>query len=150
MRMTMSVTLAEADGIIGAALARGLELGCAPLTVVVLDAGGHAVALRRQDRSGILRVEIATGKAYGALGMRLPTRNLMSRAERMPRFFDALAVASDGRMIPVAGGVLVRRGDDVVGAVGVSGDTSDRDEECAVAGIVAMGLTADVESTEPW
>ncbi len=148
--MTMSVTLAEANGIAGAALARGVELACAPLTVVVLDAGGHPVVVQRQDRSGILRVEIATAKAYGSLGMRLPTRNLMARAEHMPRFFDALAVAADGRMIPVAGGVLIRRDDDVVGAVGVSGDTSDRDEECAVAGIAAMGLTADTESTEPW
>ena len=142
--------LAEANGIVEAALERGRELACAPLTVVVLDAGGHPVAIQRQDRSGILRVEIATGKAYGALGMRLPTRNLMERAERMPRFFDALAVASGGRMVPVAEGVLVRRNDEVVGAVGISGDTSDRNEECAVAGIVAVGLTADDESTEPW
>jgi uncharacterized protein GlcG (DUF336 family) len=98
---------------------------------------------------GILRVEIATGKAYGSLGMRLPSRNLMARAESMPRLFDALAAVSDGRMVPVPGGVLIRRGDDVVGAVGVSGDTSDRDEDCAVVGITASGLTADVESTEP-
>lgn len=147
--MPDDVTLAEANTIIAAALARARELVCTPLTVVVLDAGGHTVALQREDRSGILRVEIATGKAYGALGMRLPTRNLMARAERMPRFFDALAAASDGRMIPVPGGVLIRRDDDVVGAVGISGDTSDRDEDCAVVGIHAAGLTADVESTDP-
>lgn len=147
--MAGSVTLAEANTIITAALARGRELDCTPLTVVVLDAGGHTVALQREDRSGILRVEIATGKAYGALGMRLPTRNMMARAEKMPRFFDALAAASDGRMIPVPGGVLIRRDDDVVGAVGISGDTSDRDEDCAVVGITAAGLTADVESTDP-
>lgn len=147
--MTGPVTLAEANAIIAAALARGRELDCTPLTVVVLDPGGHVVALQREDRSGILRVEFATGKAYGSLGMRLPSRNMMTRAESMPRLFDALAVAADGRMVPVPGGVLIRRGDDVVGAVGVSGDTSDRDEDCAVVGIGASGLTADVESTEP-
>ncbi len=147
--MTVPVTLAEANTIITAALSRGRELGCTPLTVVVLDSGGHVVALQREDRSGILRVEIATGKAYGSLGLRLPSRNMMARAENMPRFFDALAAASDGRMVPVPGGVLIRRGDDLVGAVGVSGDTSDRDEDCAIVGVTASGLTADVESTEP-
>lgn len=147
--MTGSVTLAEANTIITAALSRGRELDCTPLAVVVLDPGGHVVALQREDRSGILRAEIATGKAYGSLGLRLPSRNLMARAESMPRLFDALAAVSDGRMVPVPGGVLIRRGDDVVGAVGVSGDTSDRDEDCAVAGITASGLTADIESIEP-
>lgn len=147
--MSRSITLQQADAVIAAALVRAEELGCAPLTVAVLDAGGHLVALKRQDRSGIVRPEIATGKAWGALGMRLPSRDLARRAEHMPAFFAALAAASHGRMVPVPGGVLVRDGDEVIGAVGISGDTSDRDEDCAVAGIHVAGLEADTDSTDP-
>jgi uncharacterized protein GlcG (DUF336 family) len=148
--MGASVDLAAAATIVDEALAHGRQLGCSPLTVVVLDAGGHPVALKREDRSGIMRTEIAMGKAWGALGMRLPSRDLQRRAELMPRFIDALAAASSGRLIPVAGGVLIRSEGDVIGAVGVSGDVSDRDEACAVHGILAAGLEADTESTEPW
>ncbi|MBA3622744.1 MAG: heme-binding protein [Euzebyales bacterium] len=147
--MSGPIALQQADSVVDTALARAAELGCPPLTVAVLDPGGHLVALKRQDRSGILRVEIAVGKAWGALGMGLPSRELARRAEQMPQFFVALASASGGRIVPLPGGVLIRSGDDIIGAVGISGDTSDRDEECAVAGVVAAGLTADTESDQP-
>lgn len=140
-----ALTLAQAETIIDAALRKGRDLGLAPLTVAVLDPGGHLVALKREDRSGILRVEIATGKAWGALGMGLGSRDLAARAAKTPAFFAALAAASQGRMIPVPGGVLVRGADGgITGAVGISGDISDKDEVCAVAGIEAAGLVADV------
>ena len=141
----MSVlTLAQAEAIAAAALAKGREMNFAPLTVVVLDAGGHITLAKREDGSGILRIEIARGKAWGALGMGLGSRNLAGRAVKMPAFFAALAAASDGRMVPVPGGVLIRdAGGAVIGAVGISGDVSDNDELCCIAGIEAAGLQAD-------
>ena len=141
--MTRAITLDEADALVAAALAKAAEIGCAPLTVAVLDPGGHVVAVKRQDGSGILRVEIAVGKAWGALGMGLGSRELARRAEHVPQFFAALTAASAGRMIPVPGGVLIQSDDGIAGAVGISGDTSDRDEECAVAGVVAAGFRAE-------
>lgn len=141
------LTLAQASAIVDAALAKGRELNLAPMTVVVLDAGGHAVALKREDGSGILRVEIATGKAWGALALGTGSRVLADRvASGAPgaAFANAIAAASGGRVVPVAGGVLVRDGEKrVLGAVGVSGDLSDKDEICAVAGIEAAGLVPD-------
>jgi uncharacterized protein GlcG (DUF336 family) len=139
-----SLTLAHASTIVDVALKSGRDIGCQPLTVAVLDAGGHLVAFKREDRSGIMRFDIAFGKAWGALGMGMGTRTLAGRAAKMTTFFGALAAASGGRLIPVPGGVLVRDGaGEVVGAVGISGDTSDKDEACAIAGIEAAGLKAD-------
>jgi uncharacterized protein GlcG (DUF336 family) len=124
-----------------AALAEGARRGAAPLTVVVLDAGGHQVVLYRQDGAGIVRPQIAIGKAWGALGVGFSSRGIANAAARLPSFFDALAVASGGRTIPAAGGILLREdGQGVVGAVGVSGDNSDVDEACAIAGAVEVGL----------
>jgi uncharacterized protein GlcG (DUF336 family) len=138
------LTLAQASTVVDAALSKGRALRLAPLTVVVLDPGGHAVALKREDGSGIVRADIATGKAWGALGMGFGSRELGSRAAKMPGFFAALSAVSQGRMVPVAGGVLIRDGSgEVIGAVGISGDTSDQDEVCAIAGIEAAGLKAD-------
>ena len=138
-----SLTLAQASTIVDIALKHGREIKCALLTVAVLDAGGHLVAFKREDRSGILRYDIAVGKAWGALGMGFGSRELAERAAKVPIFFNALAVASQGRLIPVPGGVLVKdAAGDVLGAVGISGDTSDRDEVCAVSGIEAAGLKA--------
>jgi uncharacterized protein GlcG (DUF336 family) len=106
--------------------------------------GGHLVAFKRQDRSDILRPEIAQGKAWGALGMGLGGRALAQRAQMAPAFFTSLASASQGRLIPVPGGVLIRAGDDeILGAVGISGDYPDNDEACAVYGIEQAGLIAD-------
>jgi uncharacterized protein GlcG (DUF336 family) len=138
------LTLDGASHIVNAALDRAKELGLKPLTVAVLDAGGHLVAFKRQDKSGILRPDIAQGKAWGALGMGLGGRELARRAEHAPAFFTALASASAGRMVPVPGGVLIKDPEgDVLGAVGISGDLPDNDENCAVYGIEQAGLGAE-------
>lgn len=140
------LTLAQASAIVDAALAKGRELALQPMTVVVLDAGGHPVALKREDGSGILRVEIATGKAWGGLGIGAGSRVLADRVASGAAgaaFVNAAAAASGGRVVPVAGGVLLRHGGEILGAVGVSGDLSDKDEACAIAGIEAAGLTPD-------
>src|SRR5207253_11302117 len=135
------LTLESALRVIDGALGRATELGCAPLTVVVLDAGGHDIALQRQDGSGILRVDIARGKAWGALGMGFSSREISERAQKAPGFYGALASVSQGRLVPVAGGVLLYdEGRNIVGAIGISGDTSDRDEDCALSGVRAAGL----------
>jgi uncharacterized protein GlcG (DUF336 family) len=137
------LTLDAAVRVIDGALARGAELGCAPLTVVVLDAGGHDLALKRQDGAGILRSDIARGKAWGALGMGFSSRELAERAQKVPTFFGALAAVSGGRLVPAAGGVLIYdEARNLLGAIGISGDTSDRDEDCAIRGITAAGLEA--------
>ena len=141
----MSVTLAQASTIVDVALQKGRETSCAPLTVAVLDAGGHLVAFKREDRSGILRFDIAYGKAWGALGMGFGSRELADRAGKNPLFFGVLAKVAQGRLVPGPGGVLIRdAAGTVVGAVGISGDTSDKDEVCAIAGIEAAGLKAVV------
>ena len=138
------ITLADAQALALATLAHGREIGAAPLTVAVLDAGGHLVALQREDGSGILRPQIACAKAWSALGMGFSSREISVRAERQPVFFGALAAVADGRWAPAAGGVLVRAADGtVIGGVGVSGDVSDVDEECALAGIAAAGLLSE-------
>ena len=137
------LTLDHASTIVDAALKKGRELKLAPMTVAVLDAGGHLVAFKREDRSSLMRFDIAFGKAYGALGMGASSRVLEQRALERQHFFTALAAASGGRVVPVAGGVLIKdAGGDVIGAVGVSGDTSDNDETCGLAGIEATGLKA--------
>jgi uncharacterized protein GlcG (DUF336 family) len=140
----MSVTLARASTIVDVALKKARESNLAPLTVAVLDAGGHLVAFKREDKSGILRFDIAFGKAWGALGMGFGSRTLASRAAKTPQFFTMLAAASGGRMVTNPGGVLIKDASGtIVGACGISGDTSDKDEMCAVAGIKAAGLKAD-------
>jgi uncharacterized protein GlcG (DUF336 family) len=140
-----NVTLAQAATIVDTALAKGHELNLHPLTVVVLDAGGHLVAMKRQDKSGILRTQIATGKAWGTLGMGFGGREFARRAAGGGGLFlTALMEASEGRVVPAPGGVLIRdAAGDIIGAVGISGDTSDKDEMCAVAGIEAAGLKPD-------
>ena len=140
----MSITLEQASTIVDVALKKARDSKLAPLTVAVLDAGGHLVAFKREDKSGILRFDIAYGKAWGALGMGFGSRTLASRAAKTPQFFTMLAAASAGRMVTNPGGVLIKdAGGTVVGACGISGDTSDKDEMCAIAGIEAAGLKAD-------
>lgn len=135
------LTLKQASIIVDEALRKGHETQCQPLTVAVLDSGGHLVAFKREDRSGLLRYDIAFGKAWGALGMGFGSRELAERSQKMPAFFGALAAVSGGRLIPVPGGVLIKSAaGEVVGAVGISGDTADKDEACAVAGIEAAGM----------
>ena len=140
----MPLTLAQASTIVDVALATARDMELVPMTVAVLDAGGHLVAFKREDRSGILRYDIAYGKAWGALGMGFGSRTLYERAANTPQFFNALYAASGGRMVTNPGGVLIRDSEgDIIGAVGISGDTSDKDEACAIAGIEAAGLLAD-------
>lgn len=144
------LTLEQASTIVDIAIKTGGESGFLPLTVAVLDAGGHLVAFKRQDGSGILRPEIAVGKAWGALGMGFSSRKIRDRLTDRPTFVTALAAASQGRFIPVPGGVLIRNRDNhVVGAVGISGDTSEKDEYCAIAGVNAAGLTPDPPEPDP-
>ena len=140
----MPVTLSQASAIVDTALKKGRELMLAPLTVAVLDAGGHLVAAKREDGSGILRFDIAYGKAWGALGLGFGTREVAKRSAANPNFLIAFSAASGGRLIPSPGGVLIRdAAGAVIGAVGVSGDSGDNDEACALAGIAAAGLTGD-------
>ena len=135
--------LAHADTIINTALAEARQLKLAPLAVAVLDAGGHVIACKREDGAGIVRFDIAYGKAWGALGMGFGTREITARAEKFPAFITSLYAISQGRAVPSPGGVLVLDEDgEVIGAVGVSGDTGDNDELCALAGIKAAGFGA--------
>jgi uncharacterized protein GlcG (DUF336 family) len=137
-----TLKLAQASAIVDAALAEGRERRLAPLAVAVLDAGGHLIAFKREDGAGFVRFDIANGKAWGALGMGFGTRELADRATKFPTFVAALSAASQGRMIPSPGGVLIAATDgEVVGAIGISGDIGDNDEACAIAGIVAAGLS---------
>ena len=140
----MSVSLAQASIIVDGALKKAREVKMMPQTVVVLDAGGHVVSAKREDGSGIARFEIGFGKAWGALGMGWGSRTMMERAAQNPNFLTAIVAASDGRLVPNPGGVLIRDASGkVLGAVGISGDTGDNDEICAVTGIEAAGLKAD-------
>lgn len=140
----MSVTLAQASTIVDAVLKSARDHNQMPQTVVVLDAGGHVVCAKREDGAGIVRYEIAVGKAYGALGMGWGSRTMMERAAQNPNFLTGIAMASGGRLVPNPGGVLIRDAANVIiGAVGISGDTGDNDEIVAIAGIAAAGLTAD-------
>ena len=136
------VTLNQANQIVDAALKAGRAQNFKQLTVVVLDAGGHTVALQREDNSGILRVEVASGKAYAALGMGISSRAVGAANTDRPAFMASVSAVSNGGFVPVAGGVLIHNADgNTIGAVGVSGDNSDNDEIAAIAGIEAAGLT---------
>jgi uncharacterized protein GlcG (DUF336 family) len=137
----VSIGLETAKSITAGVRAAGKDHGLKPLTVVVLDAGGHVITVEREDGSSNNRFEIAFGKAYGALALGMGSRSLMARAEQQAYFITAAAAAIGGKLVPVPGGVLVK--DDsgsVVGCVGVSGDTSDNDELAAIAGVRAASL----------
>jgi len=138
-----SITLAQAQAIATEALRKGRELTLKPLTIAVLDAGGHTVALLREDGASNLRPGIAIGKASGALDLGVSSRKIAEMAQERPTFVGSLSGISTGGIIPAAGGVIIVDAAGVpVGAVGVTGDTSDNDEICALAGIAAAGLTA--------
>ena len=150
MRLQTSLSLAEANAIVTEALRLGRAEGMLPLTVVALDAGGKSVAMQSEDGSGLLRFDIAFGKAWGALGMGISSRLIRDRLAARPAFQAALAAASDGRFVPVPGGVLVEDAEGVtVGAVGVSGDTSEKDEYCAVEAIRRAGLVPEPREPDP-
>lgn len=138
------LSLAKALEIITAALAKGADLGLKPLAVVVLDAGGHVKAFQRQDGASMMRFEIASGKAYGALAVGVGSRWLNAQAETRPHFLEGLSNVSGGKIVAVPGGVLIKNSDGaIIGAVGITGDTSDNDEIAAIAGIEAAGFAAD-------
>lgn len=141
------LSLAAAAAIIAAALDKAAASGFKPLAVAVLDAAGQLLAFQRQDGTGGLhRADIAIGKAYGALAVGMSSRWLHVQQESRPHFLTGLIAATGGRMVPVPGGVLVKDAGTgaVLGAVGVSGDTSDNDEIAAAAGIAATGFAAGI------
>ena len=138
------LTLDVARKILDVALAKGLEKKLKPLAVTVLDARGCVKISAAQDGTSLLmRAEIAHGKAWGALAMGMGSRALFQRAQEQAYFIGAVNTLAQGRMVPVPGGVLIQDGGVLLGAVGISGDTSDNDEACAIAGIEAAGLKAN-------
>ena len=138
------LTLAQAATIVDKALEHGRQAKFKPLAVAVLDAGGHLTAFKREDGASILRPQIAQGKAWGTLGMGFGGREFARRVQTGATFLNALMVASEGKVVPAPGGVLIRDAEkNIIGAVGISGDVSENDEACAVAGIKAAGLVAD-------
>lgn len=141
-----NIDLNTANSIVAHAIAVAREHDFKPLTFCVLDTGGHLVSAQREDNSGILRFEIAFGKAWGSLGMGHSTRYLQDfLAVNRPRFVDALAVASDGRFIPVLGGLLIRDpAGKLLGALGITGDTAENDELVAVEAVKRAGLVPDL------
>jgi len=138
-----NLTLDTARKILDAALAKAVEHKLKPLVITILDARGAVKVTAAQDGTSLMRAEVAHGKAYGALALGLGSRALFQRAQEQPFFIDAVNTLAQGRMVPVPGGVLIMNGATLLGAVGVSGDTSDNDEICAIAGIEAAGLKAN-------
>ncbi|WP_397454278.1 heme-binding protein [Pseudomonas versuta] len=139
-----ALTLKVALALTAQALNAGRQTRAAPLTVAVLDSGGHLLALQREDGASLLRPSIAIGKAWGAIALGKGSRLLALDAQQRPAFFAALNGMGQSDIVPAPGGVLIR--DDqglVIGAMGISGDTSDIDEQCAISAIEAQGLRAD-------
>lgn len=138
------ITLEQSESVIDAILARGRELNCRPLSVVVTDPGARPKAFKKEDGSAMMRFEMALGKAYAALALGRSSRLVRMRTEERPLFMNFLIEASGGRIFPEGGGLLIRndRGE-VIGAVGVTGDTQERDEELAAHGIRAANLRTD-------
>ena len=139
----MTLTLDLARKLADLCLDQAQQMNLKPLTVAVLDASGHLKVLLRQDGTSLLRSEIAQGKARGAIGLGMGSRAIYARAQEQPYFIQAMNALSGGSLVPVPGGVLIRKDGRIIGAVGITGDTSDNDEACAVAAIEALGLQAD-------
>ena len=139
----MTLTLDQARTVISATRAKGREMGLKPLSVVVLDSGGHVLAFEREDGAAPGRFAIAHGKAYGAVMLGMAGRAQMARAEAQAYFMAAVNGVYGGQVVPVPGGVLLRKDGVVIGAVGVTGDTSDNDAEAALAGVAAAGLEGE-------
>jgi uncharacterized protein GlcG (DUF336 family) len=139
-----ALTLKVAVSLTGRAIASGRKIAAAPLTIAVLDAGGHLLSLQREDGASLLRPQIAIGKAWGAIALGKGSRLLALDAQQRPAFIAALNSLGQGSVVPAPGGVLIRDQEGVViGAIGISGDTSDIDEQCAISAIEAQGLQAD-------
>lgn len=138
------LNLTQATEIANGALAKAREIGCKPMTIAVVDAGGCLMVLMREDGSGILRPDIAFAKAWGSVGMGIGGRAMAKRASDSPQFWAALNTISNGRIAPVAGGVLILQAGQVIGGVGMSGDLPDNDETCSVVGIQKVGFEIEV------
>ena len=137
------LSLTQANALIDAAFTHGAELALKPLTVAVVDPGGYLIAAQRQDTCSNVRVRLAQGKAAGALALGVSSRTIGKMAEERPHFVASVREFGEGGMVPVAGGVIVcDSAGAIVGAIGVTGDTSDNDEACALAAIAAVGLEA--------
>lgn len=139
----MTMTLDLAFQLISSARSHAKETGLKPLTIAVLDAGGFLTAIAREDGTSNLRPEIAQGKARGAVLMGLGSRALYKRAQEQPFFIQSMNALSNGSLVPVPGGVLIRQDKKIIGAIGITGDSSDNDEACAIFAIEKAGLTAD-------
>lgn len=140
------LTLEKANLIISGAINKARSLQMSPLTVVVLDAAGQLKALQREDGATVIRQQIATAKAWGAVNMGISSRSLATVAEHRPDFMNALITIAEGKIMPVPGGVLIRSRENnaILGSIGISGDSSEQDERCAIAGIEAAGFVAGV------
>jgi uncharacterized protein GlcG (DUF336 family) len=126
-----------------AALDKGKELGLKPLTITIHDPGGHLIACQRQDGASTMRVKLASGKACGALALGVSSRKIGEMAVERPHFIAAVDTMAEGGMVPAAGGVIIAGPEGtILGAIGVTGDTSDNDETCALAAIESAGLRA--------
>jgi uncharacterized protein GlcG (DUF336 family) len=145
----MSITLDQANRIIAAILARAAELDCRPISAVVVEPGCIVKAFQKEDGSSMIRFEMAYGKAYAALALGRSSKLVRIRHEEKPIFMRYLIAASDDKIFPEGGGMLIRDAHGaVIGAVGVTGDTEDRDEELAAHGIRAIGLKTDEDCAE--
>lgn len=143
----MTLSLIQARAIIDGALAYARDERLQPLAIVVLDAGAHPIAFVREDGASLFRFDIARAKATGALGMGADTRVIAARAATNPVFFQSVATVVGGDIAFSPGGVLIRNAEgDLLGAIGISGDTGERDEACAAAGIAGAGLSHGVQS----
>lgn len=150
MKVKRSLSLHDAAAIVDTALKCGREKNFDPLVVVVLDSGGVPVAFKSEDGTGVMRFDVAMGKAYGALGMGTSSRTLQDRMEERQNFSSALSTVSDGRFVPVPGGVLIVDDDGfAIGAVGISGDVSVKDEYCAIVAIKKTGFSTEPAEIDP-
>ncbi len=138
-----SLTLAQANKIVEAALAKAREMKIKPLAVAVLDSSGHLKSLQREDEASMFRVDVAMGKAWAAVGMGASSRTLLARAKENPQFYGALAATAQGKFLPQTGAVLIKdAAGNILGAAGASGGTGDEDEAACIAGVQAAGLIA--------
>jgi uncharacterized protein GlcG (DUF336 family) len=139
-----ALTLEKANKIVSQAIEKARDMAIPPLSIVVLDAGGHLKAMQREDGASMFRFEVASGKAWASVGMDAPSRTLAERAKDNPNFFVALAATANGRFLPQPGGVLIRDANGVIlGAAGASGGTGDEDEAACAFGIEQAGFVAD-------
>src|SRR5258705_12182064 len=143
-RLMSGLTLQEADAIVQGGLATARQLRCSPMTVAVVDAGGAAIVMKREDGSGVLRPDIAFAKAWGPIGMGIGGRAMAKRAMDTPTVWASLNTISAGRIAPVAGGVLILKEGKVVGSIGMSGDLPDNDEAGSIAGAQSAGFETEV------